>query len=92
LAERIESVLILEKAAFQCAAGCRTNDGWGMDMLYALASYGHLGLAEKARATIARFNEQGRNVDFLFGAMREPYTDPAIRQLLSEGIRKSLSF
>ena len=62
------------------------------DMMYAISSYGHLGLAEKACATLARFSDQGRSVDFLFGAMREPYRDPAIRERLSEGIRKALSF
>ena len=59
------------------------------DMMYALACYGHLGLADKAKATLARFASQGRRPDFGLGAEREPYTDPAIRKLLIDGLKKA---
>jgi TolB-like protein len=60
------------------------------DMMYALACYGHLGLKDKARATLASFREAGRDVDFLAGAAREPYVAAETRALLADGLKKAL--
>ena len=65
-----------------------TDGAW--DMMYALACYGHLGLKDKARETVRRFRDEGREIDFMLGAKREPYVDPATRALLADGLRKAL--
>jgi TolB-like protein len=62
------------------------------DIMYALACYGLMGEKLKARATLAKLAEAGRNPDWALGVSREPYRDPAIRERLSEGIAKALSF
>ncbi len=70
--------------------GVEPVDDGAWDMMYALACYGHLGLEEKARRTIKRFRDQGREIDFLFGAAREPYLDQATRDQLTRGLRMAL--
>ena len=62
------------------------------DVMYALACYGLMGEKLKARDTLVRLAETGRNHDWALGISREPYRDPAIRERLSEGIAKALSF
>jgi len=62
------------------------------DMMYALACYGHLGLKDKARATLKSFRDQGRAVDFLAGAAREPYVAAETRALLADGLKKALEW
>ncbi len=62
------------------------------DVMYALACYGLMGEKQKARATLAKLAEAGRNPDWALGISRQPYRDPAIRERLSEGIAKALSF
>ena len=62
------------------------------DIMYMLACYGLMGEKLKARATLARLAEAGRNPDWAFGISREPFRNPAIRKRLSEGIAKALSF
>ena len=57
------------------------------DIMYALACYGLMGEKSKARATLARLAETGRNPDWALGISREPYSDPTVRDRLSEGIR-----
>jgi adenylate cyclase len=70
--------------------GVEPVDDGAWDMMYALACYGHLGLKEKARLTLKRFRDQGREIDFLSGAAREPYRDQAIQDLLNRGLRMAL--
>lgn len=62
------------------------------EMMYALACYGHLGLADKARAVLARFEAEGRSLDFVAAAAREPYRDPEVRGRLIAGLEKALAF
>jgi len=62
------------------------------EMMYALACYGHLGLADKARVVLARFAAEGRNPDFVAAAGREPYRNPEVRNRLIEGLKKALAF
>lgn len=62
------------------------------DMMYAIACYGLMGEGSRARDTLARLAKAGRKPDWALGISREPYRDPAIRERLSEGIRKALSF
>ena len=62
------------------------------DMMYALACYGLMGEGSRARDTLARLAKAGRKPNWALGISREPYRDPTIRERLSEGIRKALSF
>jgi TolB-like protein len=78
-----------EERFAEVLAGVEVIPDGTWDMMYALACYGHLGLADKAKATLARFASQGRRPDFGLGAEREPYTDPAIRKLLIDGLKKA---
>ena len=61
------------------------------DVMYALACYGLMGEKLKARATLAKLAEAGRNPDWALGISREPYRDPAIRERLTEGLRLAMS-
>ena len=67
-----------------------TDGAW--DMMYAMACYGHLGLKDKARATLKRFRDQGREVDFMMGAAREPYVSLETRELLAAGLKAALGY
>ena len=62
------------------------------DTMYALASCGHLGLAERAKAILARFRQQGLDPDWLFGVSREPYRDKGVRERLLFGLNTALAF
>ena len=62
------------------------------DVMYALACYGHLGLRDRAKTALEAFRQLGVEADFLFGASREPFRDPANRERLAEGLRKALEF
>jgi hypothetical protein len=62
------------------------------DIMYVLASLGHLGEASKAREMRVQLAADGRELDWALGIGREPHADPEIRQRLHEGIRKALSF
>ncbi|MCB1379237.1 MAG: winged helix-turn-helix domain-containing protein [Alphaproteobacteria bacterium] len=62
------------------------------DCMYAMACYGHLGLRDKARACMARFEAEGRVPDFMAGAAQEPYRDPDVRERMVSGLRAALSF
>jgi TolB-like protein len=62
------------------------------DMMYALSCYGHLGFKDKARETLQRFRDHGRQIDFMLGAAREPYVNPATRELLQTGLKTSLAW
>ena len=62
------------------------------DMMYALSCNGHLGLADRARTCLARCKAEGRLLDFLAGAAREPYRNSEVKERLADGIRKALSF
>ena len=78
-----------EERYAEVLAGVEAVPDGAWDMMYALACYGHLGLSEKARATLARFHSQGRRPDFRLGAEREPYANPAVRKLLIEGLKRA---
>jgi TolB-like protein len=62
------------------------------DNMYALACYGHLGLAERAREMRAYLQNQGRNFDWRLGSSREPYRDGDVRERLIAGLNMALSF
>jgi TolB-like protein len=62
------------------------------DLMYALACYGLMDVPSTARATLARLAKEGREPNWALGVSHEPYRDPAIKERLSEGIRKALSF
>jgi len=68
-----------------------TTDG-AWDMMYALSCYGHLGLKDKARETVKRFRDHGREVDFMMGAAREPYVKSETRDLLAAGLKAALGY
>ncbi|MFO0993298.1 MAG: winged helix-turn-helix domain-containing protein [Hyphomicrobiales bacterium] len=65
-----------------------TDGAW--DMMYAMACYGHLGMRDKARETVRRFRDQGREIDFMMGAAREPYVRAETRDLLADGLKAAL--
>ena len=65
-----------------------TDGAW--DMMYALSCYGHLGLKEKAREAVRRFRDEGREIDFMLGAAREPYVAVETRALLADGLKTAL--
>ncbi len=50
------------------------------DIMYALACYGLMGDKAKARATLARLADAGRNPDWALGISRQPFRDPAMRR------------
>ena len=62
------------------------------DAMYALASCGHLGLVERAKAILAGFRQQGPDPDWLLGVSREPYRDKAVRERLLFGLNAALAF
>jgi adenylate cyclase len=62
------------------------------DAMYALASCGHLGLVERAKAILSRFRQQRSDPDWLFGVSREPYRDKAVRERLLLGLNTALAF
>jgi tetratricopeptide (TPR) repeat protein len=62
------------------------------DSMYAMACYGHLGLADKARNCMARFAAEGRVPDLIAGAEKEPFADRSVRKLLLDGLRTALAF
>ena len=62
------------------------------DIMYALSCCGHLGRAERPRATLARLRFQGRDPDWLLGVSREPYRDAGVRERLTEGLKLALSW
>jgi TolB-like protein len=66
------------------------ESGW--DIMYALACHGLMGEASKARATLARLAAVDRKPNWTLGVSREPYRMAAVRERLSDGIRKALSF
>jgi TolB-like protein len=76
----------------QALAGFELISEPAWDNMYALACYGNLGLAEKAKATLARLRRQGRNPDWFLGASREPFRDASVRERLLEGLNTALSF
>jgi hypothetical protein len=48
-------------------------------------------MKDKARETVRRFRDEGREIDFILGAAREPYVAAETRELLVEGLRKALA-
>ena len=62
------------------------------DVLYGLASCGHLGLEERARAILARLREQGPYPDWRIGVSHEPFRDKEVREWLVAGLNKALAF
>lgn len=58
--------------------------------MYVLACYGLKGERLKARAILVRLGESGSMPDWALGISREPYSDQAIRDRLSEGIRLAM--
>lgn len=62
------------------------------DALYALASCGHLGLEERARAILARLRQHGPDPDWRVGVSHEPFRDKEVRERLVAGLNKALAF
>jgi hypothetical protein len=62
------------------------------DTMYALASCGHLGLVERAKAILSRFRQQEPDPDWLLGVSREPYRDNSVRERLLFGLNTALAF
>ena len=62
------------------------------DTMYALASCGHLGLAEPAKAIRTRFRQLGPDPDWLIGVSHEPFRDKEVRKRLIAGLNKALAF
>ncbi len=75
-----------------CIAGVEPIPGIAWDVMYALASYGHLGWKDKALQTRQRIAQSGPAADFYFGASQEPFRDAAVRERLVEGLNLALSF
>lgn len=73
-------------------AGVEPIAEFAWDNMYALACYGHLGMADRAREMRAYLQRQGRNVDWRLGASREPYKDDGVRERLIAGLNAALSF
>ncbi len=63
-----------------------------LDEMYTLACCGLLGEKQKARAIITRQGGASRKPDWALGISRQPFRDLAIREQLSEGVAKALSF
>jgi len=72
-------------------AGCEAIPETGWDVMYLLASYGHLRRHDKTKAIQDRLASEGRTYDFLAAAAREPYRDPGPRERLIEGLQLALS-
>jgi TolB-like protein len=62
------------------------------DAMYALASCGHLGLVERAKAILARFRQRGPDPDWLLGVSHEPFEDKGVRERLISGLNTALAF
>ena len=62
------------------------------DAMYAIASCGHLGLVERAKAILARFRQQALDPDWLLGVSHEPYRDKGVRERLISGLNVALAF
>lgn len=62
------------------------------DTMYALASYGHLGLADQARAIRQRFLQHGPEPDWNIGIAHEPFRDETVRDRLRAGLQITLAF
>jgi TolB-like protein len=67
-----------------------TEFAW--DTMYALASCGHLGLVERAKAILARFRQQGPDPDWLLGVSHEPFRNEDVRERLVAGLNIALAF
>lgn len=73
-------------------AGVEPVTEFAWDNMYALACYGHLGMADRARDMRAYLQRQGRNVDWRLGVSHEPYKDAGVRERLLAGLNAALSF
>ena len=62
------------------------------DTMYALASCGHLGLAERAKEILSRFRQLGPDPDWLLGLSHEPFRDKEVRERLAAGLNMALAF
>jgi TolB-like protein len=85
-------IAFVEGRCEEALAGVGPQSERAWDLMYALSCCGHLGRVEQARATLARLAETGRNPDWALGISREPYSDPLVRDRLSEGIRLAIMF
>ena len=65
---------------------------YAWDTMYALASCGHLGLVERAKAILTRFRQQGPDPDWLLGVSHEPFRDKGVRERLVAGLKIALAF
>jgi len=61
------------------------------DAMYALASCGHLGLVERAKAILTRFRQQGPDPDWLMGVSHEPFREKGVRERLVAGLNIALA-
>lgn len=62
------------------------------DIMYALACHGLTGEASKAHATLERLAAEDRKPNWKLGIASEPFRLAAVRERLSDGIRKALAF
>lgn len=62
------------------------------DAMYALASCGHLGLTDRARAILAPFKQRGADPDWRIGVSHEPFRDKGVRERLIAGLNMALAF
>jgi hypothetical protein len=75
-----------------CLAGVESVPEAAWDMMYALASYGHLGLKDRARNLLARIERLGLTLDFELGASRQPFRDPDVIERLQDGLTRALAW
>jgi TolB-like protein len=62
------------------------------DTMYALASCGHLGLVERAKAILSRFRQQRPDPDWMLGVLHEPFRDKGVCERLVAGLNIALAF
>jgi pentatricopeptide repeat protein len=75
-----------------CLAGFEAIPEAGWDMMYALASYGQMGLKDEARDVFSRMKRLGINLDFEMGISHEPFRDPGVTERLREGVNRALGW
>ena len=72
--------------------GTEPQAEYAWDTMYALASCGHLGFVDRAKAILSRFRQQGPEPDWLIGVSHEPFRDRGVRERLVAGLNLALAF
>ena len=62
------------------------------DIMYALSSCGHLGLADRAKAILSRFQKLGPEPDWFLGASRDPFRDRSLNDRLVAGLNRAFAY